>query len=105
MALPLFHSRTPYRASGPSEVASRTCAASMERHRWHRVSRGSMTSSTPSRSVPAAYARSRGSEFVQIEAAGYINVDSGHGPWPFGLALLQSLLDDALRPAAVPAHA
>jgi predicted alpha/beta hydrolase family esterase len=38
-----------------------------------------------------AYARAWGSEFVRLNDAGHINVDSGHGPWPLGLALLQSL--------------
>ena len=38
-----------------------------------------------------AYARAWGSEFVRLNGAGQINVDSGHGPWPLGLALLQSL--------------
>ena len=39
-----------------------------------------------------AYARSWGSELVRLQNAGHINVDSGHGEWPLGLALLQSLL-------------
>jgi uncharacterized protein len=43
-----------------------------------------------------AYARGWGSEFVRLNNAGHINVESGHGPWPLGLALLRSLLD---RPA------
>lgn len=38
-----------------------------------------------------AYARAWGSEFVRLNDAGHINVESGHGPWPLGLALLQSL--------------
>ncbi|MCW5671941.1 MAG: serine hydrolase family protein [Hydrogenophaga sp.] len=38
-----------------------------------------------------AYARAWGSEFVRLNDAGHINVDSGHGAWPLGLALLQSL--------------
>ncbi|MCU0925503.1 MAG: alpha/beta hydrolase [Hydrogenophaga sp.] len=38
-----------------------------------------------------AYARAWGSEFVRLNAAGHINVASGHGEWPLGLALLQSL--------------
>ncbi len=32
-----------------------------------------------------------GSRFVNIGAAGHINVDSGHGPWPAGLELFESL--------------
>jgi len=32
-----------------------------------------------------------GTEFVRLPNAGHINVDSGLGDWPLGLALLQSL--------------
>lgn len=39
-----------------------------------------------------AYARSWGSEVVRLQNAGHINVESGHGDWPLGLALLQSLM-------------
>ena len=42
--------------------------------------------------LAAAYARAWGSEFMRIPDAGHINVESGHGDWPLGLALLQSLL-------------
>ena len=41
-----------------------------------------------------AYARSWGSEVVRLQNAGHINVESGHGEWPLGLALLQSLVAD-----------
>jgi predicted alpha/beta hydrolase family esterase len=41
--------------------------------------------------LAGAYARAWGSEFVRLNEAGHINVDSGHGAWPLGLALLQSL--------------
>jgi len=41
--------------------------------------------------LSGAYARAWGSEFVRLQGAGHINVDSGHGDWPLGLALLQSL--------------
>ena len=41
-----------------------------------------------------AYARAWGSEFVRLQNAGHINVEAGFGPWPLGLALLQSLLGD-----------
>ena len=47
--------------------------------------------------LAGAYARAWGSEFVRLQDAGHINVASGHGEWPLGLALLQSLL-----PAPVP---
>lgn len=40
-----------------------------------------------------AYARSWGSEFVRLQNAGHINIDSGFGKWPLGLALLQSLVE------------
>lgn len=42
--------------------------------------------------LAGAYARAWGSEFVRLNNAGHINVASGHGPWPLGLGLLQSLL-------------
>lgn len=32
-----------------------------------------------------------GSQFENIGPAGHINVDSGHGPWPAGLALYEAL--------------
>ena len=38
-----------------------------------------------------AYARAWGSEFVRLPDAGHVNVDSGHGDWPLGFALLNSL--------------
>lgn len=41
--------------------------------------------------LAGAYARAWGSEFVRLNDAGHINIDSGHGEWPLGLALLQSL--------------
>ena len=41
--------------------------------------------------VAGAYARAWGSEFVRLQKAGHINVESGFGAWPLGLALLQSL--------------
>lgn len=54
--------------------------------------------------LAGAYARAWGSEFVRMQDAGHINVDSGHGDWPLGLALLQSLLGTVpsaqYRPAA-----
>jgi len=43
-----------------------------------------------------AYARSWGSEFVRLPNAGHINIDSGFGAWPLGLALLQSLVQTPL---------
>lgn len=47
-----------------------------------------------------AYARAWGSEFVRLQNAGHINVESGFGDWPLGLALLQSLMQgDSWQPA------
>lgn len=62
-----------------------------------------------------AYARAWGSEFVRLQNAGHINVESGFGAWPLGLALLQSLVGDAwgrfkvadisqTTPSSAPAH-
>ena len=41
--------------------------------------------------LAGAYARAWGSEFLRLPGAGHINLESGHGHWPLGLALLQSL--------------
>ena len=43
-----------------------------------------------------AYARAWGSEFVRLQNAGHINIESGFGDWPLGLALLQSLVGEPL---------
>jgi predicted alpha/beta hydrolase family esterase len=45
--------------------------------------------------LAGAYARSWGSEFVRLPEAGHINLESGHGEWPLGAALLQTLLSAA----------
>lgn len=50
--------------------------------------------------LAGAYARAWGSEFVRLPGAGHINVESGFGDWPLGLALLQSL--GAEVPQAAP---
>lgn len=60
--------------------------------------------------LAGAYARAWGSEFVRLQNAGHINVESGHGEWPLGLALLQSLLGESqwsspAAPAAQPVAA
>lgn len=44
--------------------------------------------------LAGAYARHWGSEFVRVPDAGHINIESGHGPWPLGVALLQSLVGE-----------
>jgi len=54
--------------------------------------------------LAGAYARSWGSEFVRLQDAGHINVESGHGEWPLGLALLQSLAGDLALGQAVTPH-
>lgn len=43
-----------------------------------------------------AFAQSWGARFVDAGRAGHINVESGHGAWPAGLALLRDLVDEAL---------
>jgi len=43
----------------------------------------------------SAYARAWGSNFTRLHFAGHINVESGFGPWPFGLTLLQGLCAQA----------
>jgi predicted alpha/beta hydrolase family esterase len=52
--------------------------------------------------LAGAYARAWGSEFVRIQDGGHINIESGHGEWPLGVALLQSLAADA--PVATQLH-
>ena len=54
--------------------------------------------------LAGAYARAWGSEFVRLQNAGHINVDSGHGEWPLGCALLQSLTEVELPLQATPAE-
>lgn len=41
--------------------------------------------------LAGAYARAWGSELVRLPGAGHINTASGHGDWPLGLKLLNSL--------------
>jgi len=53
--------------------------------------------------LAGAYARAWGSEFVRLQNAGHVNVESGHGEWPLGLALLQSLTGIASLSSIAPA--
>ncbi len=39
-----------------------------------------------------AFAHGWGSRFVDLGEVGHINVESGHGPWPEGRALLEELI-------------
>ena len=48
-----------------------------------------------------AYSRAWGAEFVRLQNAGHINLESGFGPWPLGLALLQSLMGESISPAFI----
>ena len=52
--------------------------------------------------LAGAYARAWGSEFVRMQNAGHIDHASGHGPWPLGRALFQSLTDGDVPAAAQP---
>ena len=54
--------------------------------------------------LAGAYARAWGSEFVRVPKAGHINVESGHGDWPLGLALLESLTLTPSRLLSAPIH-
>jgi hypothetical protein len=45
--------------------------------------------------VAREWARVWQSRFVSIGSQGHINTESGHGPWPGGLALLNELLEAA----------
>jgi predicted alpha/beta hydrolase family esterase len=53
--------------------------------------------------LAGAYARNWGSEFVRVPDAGHINIESGHGPWPLGVALLQSLVGEGGLLTVAPA--
>ena len=52
--------------------------------------------------LAGACARAWGSEFVRMQNAGHINIESGHGEFPLGVALLQSLAGDASLTASNP---
>lgn len=54
--------------------------------------------------LAGAYARAWGSEFVRIQDGGHINIESGHGEWPLGAALLQSLAGDVDVASRLHAH-
>lgn len=49
-----------------------------------------------------AYARGWGSEFMRLQNAGHINVETGFGHWPLGLALLHSLMDEQAGTSPAP---
>lgn len=49
--------------------------------------------------LAGAYARAWGSELLSLQQAGHINIASGHGEWPLGLALLQALLHEVAAAA------
>lgn len=51
--------------------------------------------------LAGAYARAWGSELVRLQNAGHINIESGHGEWPLGVALWQSLMGVPSRLPAV----
>lgn len=52
--------------------------------------------------LAGAYARAWGSEFVSLQQAGHINIASGHGDWPLGLALLHALVQEVIAAEAAP---
>ena len=52
--------------------------------------------------LAGAYARAWGSELVRMQNAGHINVESGHGEFPLGWALLQSLGGERAAPLSSP---
>ena len=53
--------------------------------------------------LAGSYARHWGSEFVRVPDAGHINIESGHGSWPLGVALLQSLVGEGGLQTVAPA--
>lgn len=52
-------------------------------------------------SVAGHWAGQWGSDFIDIGAAGHINVESGHGPWPQGLQFFERLCAGKLPVASV----
>jgi hypothetical protein len=42
----------------------------------------------------AGFARKWGGKFMNVGAAGHINVDSGHGPWPEGEGIFRRFRDE-----------
>ncbi|MEW6599254.1 MAG: alpha/beta hydrolase [Pseudomonadota bacterium] len=46
------------------------------------------------------FAEAWGAQFVDLGLAGHVNIASGHGPWPEGIALLDRLRAQAGRTAA-----
>lgn len=50
----------------------------------------------------AAFARSWGSDFVDLGRAGHINVDSGHGAWRRGRILLKRLVQRVQAATSLP---
>ncbi|WP_439541655.1 RBBP9/YdeN family alpha/beta hydrolase [Hyphomicrobium sp.] len=46
-----------------------------------------------------------GSTFIDIGAAGHINADTGFGPWPYGLALLQQFGSQSAPVVEIPSSA
>jgi predicted alpha/beta hydrolase family esterase len=54
--------------------------------------------------VARGWARRWGSRFASAGALGHINTESGHGPWPQGLALLNDLLEDVSQTHGRPMH-
>jgi predicted alpha/beta hydrolase family esterase len=52
--------------------------------------------------VARGWAKRWQSRFVSVGALGHINTESGHGPWPQGLGLLNELLSGAQLPRSIP---
>jgi predicted alpha/beta hydrolase family esterase len=49
-----------------------------------------------------AFARAWGARFLEAGRCGHINLDSGHGPWPEGEALLEQLERTVMEPLRRP---
>ncbi|MNU00877.1 hypothetical protein D3C72_2441150 [compost metagenome] len=55
--------------------------------------------------MASAYAKSWASTFVRVPDGGHINIESGHGEWPLGWALLGALVAQARAQAPIRAAA
>jgi predicted alpha/beta hydrolase family esterase len=84
----------PSDTEGPNYPTAPRGFAPMPRRRLPFASIAVLSSNDPYVSLERgrAFAADWGSEVVEIGAAGHINVASGHGPWPAGLALLDRFL-------------
>ena len=79
----------------PRSKRSRPCRCDNCRSR--RSSSAARTTRTPSPRACESFANAWGARHVELDGAGHVNVDSGHGEWPEGQRLLAELLEAIRR--------